>query len=408
MMEQRKEFLRKCQFPLASALAFAPVPQLIYVAVEPKLVPLFWVLPLVYFLLSLLNFRIPGKFRMLYGIGASLVIGAVGAAAWLFVPNFFPGLLLLLAPIAYIVVMMLTLPMAGWGLDKELPPFWLYCGFATHMGTYVVKFLLKAAWGINWDAINPCLSITFFGMAILVMLSLTRVNLNNSANGRQKPSALMQQKNLIFTVIFFALAMLIALIPSIYEVIDAFVSWLGDTIKKLIESIQIDNVINDMGGSGPPPTPENHEGRADWLTSLLNALFLLCGVVIMLFCLRAIIPPIIKRILAFFRKLRQGLTSYANSVSEDYIDEVTDLTPAAAKKKAPRLSASEERSLPPAERIRYRYRRLKARHPEWESGSTARENLPEKAAPLYEKARYSSHPITEDEAGSFKSNTRRV
>ena len=408
MTEQRKEFLRKCQFPLAAALAFAPVPQLIYVAIEPKLVPLFWVLPLVYFLLSLLNFRIPGKFRMLYGIGASLVIGAVGAAAWLFVPNIFPGLLLLIAPIAYIVVMMLTLPMAGWGTDKELPPFWLYCGFATHMGTYVVKFLLKAAWSINWDAINPCLSITFFAMAILVMLSLTRVNLNNSANGRQKPSALMQQKNLIFTVLFFVVAMLIALIPSIYEVIDAFVDWLGKTIKELIENIKIDNVINDMGGSGPPPTPENHEGGADWLTSLLNALFLLCGALIILFCLRAIIPPIIKRIQAFFRNLRKGLTSYATSVSEDYIDEVTDLTPAVAKKKAPRLSSSEERALPPAERIRYRYRRLKARHPEWESGSTARENLSDKAAPLYEKARYSTHPITEEDADTFKANTRRV
>lgn len=409
-MEQRKEFLRKCQFPLASALAFAPVPQLIYVAVEPKLVPLFWVLPLVYFLLSLLNFRIPGKFRMLYGIGASLVIGAVGSAALLFMPNLFPGILLLIAPIAYIVVMMLTLPMAGWGMEKELPPFWLYCGFATHMGTYVVKFLLRAAWGVNWDAINPCLAITFFGMAILVMLSLTRVNLNNSANGRQKPSALMQQKNLIFTVIFFALAMLIALIPSIYEVINTFVSWLGNIIKELIESIKIDNVINDMGGGGAAPTPENNEGSggADLLTSILNALFLLCGALIMIFAIRAIIPPIIKRIQAFFRNLRKGLTSYVTSVSEDYIDEVTDLHPVAAQKKTPRLSASEERSLPPAERIRYRYRRLKARHPEWEQGATARENLPQKAAPLYEKARYSSHPITDEDANSFKSNTRRV
>ena len=163
-----------------------------------------------------------------------------------------------------------------------------------------------------------------------------------------------------------------------------------------------------MGGSGPPPTPENHEGGADWLTSLLNALFLLCGALIILFCLRAIIPPIIKRIQAFFRNLRKGLTSYATSVSEDYIDEVTDLTPAAAKKKAPRLSSSEERALPPAERIRYRYRRLKARHPEWESGSTARENLSDKAAPLYEKARYSTHPITEEDADTFKANTRKV
>ena len=410
MMEQKNEFLRKCQFPLAAALATAPIPQLIYVAVEPKLVPFFWVLPLVYFLLSLLNFKIPGKFRMLYGIGASLVIGVVGAAAWLFVPNIFPGLLLLIAPIAYIVVMMLTLPMAGWGADKELPPFWLYCGFATHMGTYVVKFLLRAAWGINWDGINSCLALTFFGTAILVMLSLTRLNLNNSANGRQKPSALMQQKNLIFTVIFFVLAMLIALIPSIYEVIDTFVRWLGKTIKELIESIEIQDVINDMGGGGTPPTPENNEpnGGADWLTSLLNALFLLCGAAITLFALRAIIPPIIKRIRAMLQNLRRGLTSYANSVSEDYIDEVTDLQPAAAKKKAPRLSASEERNLPPAERIRYRYRRLKARHPEWMSGSTARENLSDKAAPLYEKARYSTQPITEEDADTFKANTRRV
>ena len=410
MMEQKNEFLRKCQFPLAAALATAPIPQLIYVAVEPKLVPFFWVLPLVYFLLSILNFRIPGKFRMLYGIGASLVIGIVGAVAWLFVPNIFPGLVLLLAPIAYIVVMMLTLPMAGWGADKELPPFWLYCGFATHLGTYVVKFLLRAAWGINWDSINPCLALTFFGTAILVMLSLTRVNLNNSANGRQKPSALMQQKNLIFTVIFFVLAMLIALIPSIYEVIDTFVHWLGRTIKELIESIEIENVINDMGGGGTPPTPENNDpnGGADWLTSILNALFLLCGALILFFAIRAMIPPIIKKLLALLRNLRRGLTSYANSVSEDYIDEVTDLQPAAAKKKTHRLSASEERSLPPAERIRYRYRRLKSRHPEWMSGSTARENLSAKAAPLYEKARYSTHPITEEDADTFKANTRRV
>jgi hypothetical protein len=64
MTEQRKEFLRKCQFPLAASLAIAPIPQIVYVAVAPVLVPFFWVLPLAYFLLALLSFRIPGKFRM--------------------------------------------------------------------------------------------------------------------------------------------------------------------------------------------------------------------------------------------------------------------------------------------------------------------------------------------------------
>ena len=167
MTEQKKEFLRKCQFPLAAALAVAPVPQLVYVAAAPVLVPLFWVLPMAYFLLALLSFRIPGKYRVLYGIGASILIGGIGACAMFACPNLFPGLLLLIPPIAYIAVMMVNLPMAGWGTDKELPPFWLYCGFATHMTTYVVKFLLNAAWSVIWDAINTCLSITFFGTAII-------------------------------------------------------------------------------------------------------------------------------------------------------------------------------------------------------------------------------------------------
>ena len=273
-----------------------------------------------------------------------------------------------------------------------------------------VKFMLLAAWGVNWNAINPCLSITFFALAILVMLSLTRVNLNSSANGRQKPSEAMKQRNLVFTVVFFVLAMLISLIPSIYEVIDFVIDWLVTTIKDLIENMKIDNIVNDLGsGSGKPPTPENNEGGADLLTSILNALFLLCGAIILLLCLRAILPIIFRKIRDYWQKLRKGLTSYVSAATEDYIDEVTDLSPSDRDKpKGPRLSAAEERSLPPAERIRYRYRRLKSRHPEWASGSTARENLPDKAAPLYEKARYSTHPITEEDADSFKSNTRRV
>ena len=409
MTERRKEFLRKCQFPLAAFLAIAPIPQIVYVAVAPVLVPFFWVLPLAYFLLALLSFRVPGKFRMAYGVAASVVLAGVGACAMFASPNLFPGLLLLIPAVAYIATMMVNLPMAGWGMDKELPPFWLYCGFATHLGCYAVKFLLKAAWSVNWDAINPCLSITFFSLAILVMLSLTRLNLNNSANGRQKPSAFMQQKNIILTVIFFALAMLIALIPSIYTVIDKFFSWLITTIKDLIENMKIKDVVNDMGGTGAGPSEagEGIEGLDNLVTSILNALFLLVGAIILLLCLKAIIPIIIRKLRNFFSKLRKGFTSYVSAATEDYIDEVTDLQPAAAKAKTPRLSASEERSLPPAERIRYRYRRLKARHPEWESGSTARENLPEKAAPLYEKARYSSHPITEEDANAFKANTRR-
>jgi len=43
-------------------------------------------------------------------------------------------------------------------------------------------------------------------------------------------------------------------------------------------------------------------------------------------------------------------------------------------------------------------------HPEWSDGSTARENLPEEAAAVYERARYSEHPVSPEEAARFHQN----
>ena len=65
-----------------------------------------------------------------------------------------------------------------------------------------------------------------------------------------------------------------------------------------------------------------------------------------------------------------------------------------------------ESSMEPGERIRYRYRLLSKKHPEWREHNTARENLPDSPAQLYERARYSDHPITPEEAEQFKNETK--
>ena len=408
-MTYDKELLRKAQFLLAMACSVAPIPLLIYVAFAPDLVNLFWVMPLAFVLLSLVSFKAPGKRRLLCGYLLAAVLPALGVAAMLIEPN--P--IALVVPVIYAVLLVVNLPMAGWGLEKELPSAWFYAGIGLHIGVYVLKFLFLAIHEIVWDAINPWMTLTFFTMAIMVMLSLTRFNLNNSANGRQKPSDSMRQKNLILTVLFFAVAMLIALIPSIYEWIDTAVNWLIRTIKELIDNIEIDYFTEDTGGGGggaPPASSDTNLSFLDQLvTFLLNCLFVLVGCVAVYLVLRTLIPPIIRRIRRLFTKLRTGLTEYATSASEDYIDEVTSLQPPTdTRQKKVRLSSAEERNLPPAERIRYRYRRLLYKHPAWTGNTTARENLPNNAAALYEKARYSSHPITEEEANDFKSNPRRV
>ena len=405
MTETRKEFLRKAQFPLLMACAVNPVPLMLYVAFSPVLLPFSWAIPLAYVLLALLSFKIPGKFRLLYGIGGCIVLGGAGAALLLTGAHWIS----LLVPVVYAVILMMGLPIAGWDPSKEIQPVWYYTGAILHVGVFVFKFIYKAYNGGSYDAIDPGLLVSFFIMVILVMLSLTRINLNGSANGRQKPTAFMWQKNIGLTVIFFVLAALIAVVPALYQALEAFFSWIGDLIQRLFDSIEIEQIVNDMGGEGMgvPPDPAQ-PAEESLLIKILNVLFHIVWYGVLLALLIPVAIKTWKAIVKLLKKLFTGVSTYVSDASGDYEDEITDLSDTAPKSRGPRFSSAEERGLPPAERIRYRYRRIRSRHPEWERGATARENLPDQAAPLYEKARYSSHPITEEDADTFKANTRRV
>lgn len=404
MTENKSEFLRKSQFLLLMACSVNPVPLLLYVSLVPELLPFAWVFPLAYLLLALLSIKIPGKFRLLYGIGGCAVLVGLGIVMMLGGAHWIS----MAVPALYAGVLMATLPVAAWPSSKEISPFWFYAGSILHVGVFVFKFIYKAYYSISMDAIDPGLLVSFFIMVIMFMLSLTRINLSASANGRQKPSAFMWQKNLTLTVVFFGLAMLIAMVPAIYQTLEAFFGWFGSLIKRLIDSIEIQEVINDMGGGEAVGDASQGQQEANPLAEILNTLFLICGYIILAALVLPWLPKLYRAIARFIKKLLSGTASYLSDASGDYEDEVTDLRGTVAKVKGPRFSSAEERSLPPQERIRYRYRRLKARHPEWEYGSTARENLSDAAAPLYEKARYSAHPITEEDADTFKANTRRV
>lgn len=403
MKEHNNELLRKGQFLLLMACAVNPIPLLIYVAFASMLLPFAWLLPLAYILLALLSFRIPGKFRLLYGVGGCVVLLGLGYAMLLSGAHW----ITMLAPALYAGVLMASLPVASWPPNKEISPLWYYTGALLHVAVFVFKFIYKAFNGFSMDSIDPGLLLSFFVMVILVMLSLTRINLSASANGRQKPSAFMWQKNITLTVVFFILAALIALVPAIYEALEAVFGWFGSLIKRLIDSIEVENIVNDLDGGGATPTEPGTPQGESLLEKILNIIFHIVWYGVLVALIAPWIPKIIRAISRFFKKLLSGASTYISDASGDYEDEVTNLR-SAPKQKKQRFSSAEERSLPPAQRIRYRYRRLMSKHPEWESGSTARENLSDQAAPLYEKARYSDHPITEADAARFTSNTRRV
>ena len=118
----------------------------------------------------------------------------------------------------------------------------------------------------------------------------------------------------------------------------------------------------------------------------------------------------LKKLLRFLASLRR----YASLVTEDYTEEITstvDEDSAEAIRKHRRRSLLRQQDvhkLPPAKQIRYYYLRLLHRHNEWPNASTARENLPQEMASIYEKARYSDASLTQEEVEVFKTGTRKV
>ena len=103
---------------------------------------------------------------------------------------------------------------------------------------------------------------------------------------------------------------------------------------------------------------------------------------------------------------------YSAAVSEDYEDEVTSTREDDAERESMlsrlrRFAPEDERGLDATQRVRSRYRGLKRRK-QWETSSTARETLPEEAASLYERARYSGETLSEEEAERFRNVTKKL
>jgi len=120
-----------------------------------------------------------------------------------------------------------------------------------------------------------------------------------------------------------------------------------------------------------------------------------------------------RRLRVLLRRLWALLQRYTLAASEDYVDEVSDTRESGDDSLSRRrrslrrkLRQVNEESLSPAARIRYRYQRLLWKRLEWGPGTTARENLPEETAILYEKARYSSAEPSAEEAEHFAQAAR--
>jgi hypothetical protein len=166
------------------------------------------------------------------------------------------------------------------------------------------------------------------------------------------------------------------------------------------------------GGGDSDPLVPGAAAEPSQLALIMEKVMTVLAVIIIIVGAFFILKMLLKRLKKLLRYLWEKLGKYSAAVGEDYEDEVTSTREDDAERESllgrlRRFAPEDERGLDATQRVRSRYRSLKRRR-RWTTASTARETLPEEAARLYERARYSGEVLTDAEAERFREATKKV
>ena len=411
----KRELLRKIQFPIMLALGIYPLAACFLAFLAPELLRWAWVLPAAYVVLSMLLLLLPGKLRVLLSIGGALTPILLGC---LLLQGMNRNVSIVISAI-YGGLLLWSLQLPGWDQRREISGGWLSTCLTIVLAGCFVSWL-----EVRLAPVAGEIRLATFGFVFLAMLSRNRDSLNLASGNSRGFTAAMQRKNLLLTAGMFAIALAVALIPSLYNALAAVFAWilrLIQWLRALLASLMpVETTVETTTEATTVPLTtgedwmgvvledkniyKNEQARNILMTSVVLAV-MIPGV---LFVAYRLVKLLIKGI----HRLAQLLDQAAELRQEEFIDEITDTREDVSageqhrKKQALRPKRTAPGKLSPRQRIRYRYRRMQERHPQWKAHNTARETLTEEAARLYERARYSDHPMTDDDAVRFQNETK--
>ena len=404
------DFRIKLQHPLVLELDFFPVVLFVLAKNAPDALQWMWVLPAAYVLLAWTCILMPGKLRLLSGVLGMAVMAALAASVYPL------GISMILVGI-YWVGMLIALPMGRWEHGRELGLEWPVIGVVSHV---LIQLLINGAQKLGDTSFDSCegwLTVSFLALAVLVVLSLNRQSLSVASQSRQSIPLLMRRQNLVLVLTVLAIGVLVALIPALGQAL----SFLWDKLMQLILLIGtfLSAIMPQQKSGGGAAGGDDSEqlimgaaSETSRLAIIMEKIMTVVTVIIMIVGAIFIMKMLWKRLKKLLRYLWEKLSMYSAAVSEDYEDEVTSTREDDAERESVlsrlrRFVPEDERGLDATQRVRSRYRGLKRRK-QWETSSTARETLPEEAASLYERARYSGETLSEEEAERFRSATKKL
>ena len=412
---RKLELWRKFQLLMIVACGTYPAVMVVLNMLAPELFGWGWVFSAAYVVLAFTAIQVKGSRRMTSGL--IMAIAAIIAGFLLSPGHLRLGVLAASALCTGLLIW--SLKIGGWSKKEEIPIFWIAVSIVCHILGQLLIRADNVSGGGGLSRYSGTFLVALYGFSLLTMLSMNRKSLTQASGKRQSVPQTMRTRNGLLTTMLFVLAVLVSLLPSAFaglsEIIGQGIAWLVAFIIRLIP-----DAPNESDFSKDPAATMPVEGMGQGgeeglvLNPFVEKFAAFVGALLAIALAAFLLYKIYGILREKLQEMVKSLTKFAANVSEDYVDEITDTREDGTaeklerRRRTPRLTAREERSLPPEERIRYRYRRILSRHPEWEPGSTAREKLPEELARVYEHARYSGMDVTEEQAAAFTGGTEKI
>lgn len=397
-----KNKLQRCRLPLLVSTGILP---LTAVLAWGNGLPLLALWTAAYLLAACICMQLPGKIRLGTAVGFALGMAVLGAA----------GLIRMDAPLFLLMgILHGALLLAALPNRENIRQAVVYSGLLLHAG---VQIFLNLTNGTpireTYASMQPLLTADLVAFLALSLLTLNSISLSSALPETQAVPGSIRRKNKLVILLMLIAALLIAWIPAWSQFLTRIWNGLQRAVKWLIRRLLslFPGETASSGGRGAADfslgslTEETAAGNfALWMEKILLGLAAAVTIVLLLLALRILW----KKLKIFLNWLFRRLQNYVGSATEEYTDELENTRTEGEKHFSPgrhyrhRIPRREEEALPSRERIRRRYAIARARHPEWPQSHTARQTLNEESARIYERARYSSHPITEEDVRHFK------
>lgn len=412
MKRNLNDFLRLVQSPLIIAAGLMPVPILMFTYLQPQLQRYAWIFSVSYFVLTVFCILIPGKLRLPVGL---LAVAGMLLPWCLLYSGETLGVCLTVA-IGYGLLLLWSIRMGGWDTERELHSAWIGLCLVVQFLGLGVQMLDRQTVGRLLAPVAPWFYLSFFVTVVLCMLAMNRKALNTITAERTAVVRAMHRKNVVLVFLLVGAAAAISLLPSAMGVIKAVIAW----IRRLLEALERDTVEETI----PTPSTVGDLDNGDNIllgglqegkhTELLNKLFLIFFAILVAIGIPFLVYFLGKRLWQAWKRFWKSIRAFTADSMTDYEDEITDTRDSVIADETEstivrrRRRVFSDRDFSNTEKIRYRYQQLKKKNPQWKEASTARETLQTTSAEIYERARYSTHPITSEDVERFKTDTKNL